>query len=80
MASSVDPGSGPCAVPFGLLIPGVFVRRENRFRVQVDMGQGLIAAHLPNSGRLGELLVPGGGSGSPRPTQPLELGGEPATT
>jgi sugar fermentation stimulation protein A len=59
MASSVDPGSGPCAVPFGLLIPGVFVRRENRFRVQVDMGQGLIAAHLPNSGRLGELLVPG---------------------
>ncbi len=35
------------------------VRRENRFRVLVDTGHGAEAAHLPNSGRLEELLVPG---------------------
>jgi sugar fermentation stimulation protein A len=44
---------------FDNLIPGSFVRRDNRFRVQVKIGGNLVAAHLPNSGRLGELLVPG---------------------
>jgi sugar fermentation stimulation protein A len=37
----------------------VFVRRDNRFRVQVQVGGRTEPAHLPNSGRLGELLVPG---------------------
>jgi sugar fermentation stimulation protein A len=44
---------------FGPLIEGRFVRRDNRFRVQVQLEQQIVAAHLPNSGRLGELLVAG---------------------
>lgn len=40
-------------------VAGRFVRRENRFRVAVEVGGREVAAHLPNSGRLGELLVPG---------------------
>jgi sugar fermentation stimulation protein A len=41
------------------LVSGRFVRRDNRFRVTVKVGSEQIAAHLPNSGRLTELLVPG---------------------
>jgi sugar fermentation stimulation protein A len=41
------------------LQPARFVRRDNRFRVTVAMGGQHVAAHLPNSGRLGELLTPG---------------------
>lgn len=41
------------------LIPATFVKRDNRFRVTVRMEGHLVWAHLPNSGRLGELLVPG---------------------
>lgn len=59
MQSVKDPDSAVCAVPFGGLMPGSFVRRENRFRVQVQIEGALAAAHLPNSGRLQELLVPG---------------------
>lgn len=40
-------------------VEGRFVRRENRFRVAVEVAGRVEAAHLPNSGRLGELLVPG---------------------
>ncbi|MGD1992612.1 MAG: DNA/RNA nuclease SfsA [Anaerolineae bacterium] len=40
-------------------VAGRFVRRDNRFRVAVKVGGREVAAHLPNSGRLGELLVPG---------------------
>jgi len=36
-----------------------FLRRENRFRVAVELEGREVAAHLPNSGRLGELLTPG---------------------
>ena len=43
----------------GPLIPARFVRRDNRFRVTVEVGETLATAHLPNSGRLGELLTPG---------------------
>lgn len=46
-------------VGFGSLISAVFQRRDNRFRVQVQVAGHKKAAHLPNSGRLGELLVPG---------------------
>jgi len=35
------------------------VRRENRFRVAVEVAGEVVSAHLPNSGRLGELLIPG---------------------
>ena len=41
------------------LIAGRFVRRDNRFRVTVQLDCGHVAAHLPNSGRLTELLTPG---------------------
>ncbi len=43
----------------GQLVEGRFLSRDNRFRVTVEVdGQG-VWAHLANSGRLGELLVPG---------------------
>jgi sugar fermentation stimulation protein A len=35
------------------------VRRDNRFRVTVKVDGRPVAAHLPNSGRLTELLTPG---------------------
>jgi sugar fermentation stimulation protein A len=36
-----------------------FVRRENRFLVVAEANGQPVLAHLPNSGRLGELLTPG---------------------
>jgi sugar fermentation stimulation protein A len=41
------------------LVEGWFVARDNRFRVTVDVGGQEVWAHLPNSGRLAELLAPG---------------------
>ena len=41
------------------LLPARFVRRDNRFRAQVERDGHLLAAHMPNSGRLGELFTPG---------------------
>ncbi len=35
------------------------MRRDNRFRVTVEIDGDSVAAHLPNSGRLTELLIPG---------------------
>ena len=43
----------------GDLVEGRFVARDNRFRVTAEAGGREVWAHLPNSGRLGELLVPG---------------------
>ena len=43
----------------GHLVKGRFVRRDNRFRVTVEVEGRRVGAHLPNSGRLGELLLPG---------------------
>jgi sugar fermentation stimulation protein A len=43
----------------GKLVKGRFVARDNRFRVTVEVSGQEVWAHLPNSGRLGELLVPG---------------------
>ncbi|EEG77830.1 sugar fermentation stimulation protein [Dethiobacter alkaliphilus AHT 1] len=40
-------------------VPGVFVRRLNRFVAEVEYGGQLWQAHIATSGRLGELLVPG---------------------
>lgn len=39
------------------LVPGRFVRRLNRFRVTVIIEGTMVDAHLPNSGRLTELLT-----------------------
>jgi sugar fermentation stimulation protein A len=41
------------------LVEGRFLARDNRFRVTVEMSGDAVGAHLPNSGRLAELLVPG---------------------
>ena len=41
------------------LTPGVFRRRVNRFRVEVTVDGQVTSAHLPNSGRLHEVLHPG---------------------
>ncbi len=41
------------------LQPARFVRRENRFRAVVECDGRRLAAHVPNSGRLGELFTPG---------------------
>jgi sugar fermentation stimulation protein A len=40
------------------LKPALFLRRENRFRSQVLLYRQAVPAHVPNSGRLMELLVP----------------------
>jgi sugar fermentation stimulation protein A len=42
----------------GNLVEGHFLARDNRFRVTVTVAGRQVWAHLPNSGRLGELLVP----------------------
>jgi sugar fermentation stimulation protein A len=42
----------------GELVAGHFLVRENRFRVTVEVDGQPVGAHLPNSGRLGELLLP----------------------
>jgi len=44
---------------FPTLLPARFLRRENRFRATIEIDGRPAAAHVPNSGRLGELLVPG---------------------
>jgi sugar fermentation stimulation protein A len=46
-------------VKFNPLVSGIFVHRDNRFRVRVRVAGHVEPVHLPNSGRLGELLVPG---------------------
>lgn len=41
------------------LVPGLLVRRDNRFRATVVVDGLERSAHVPNSGRLGELFTPG---------------------
>ena len=41
------------------LLEASFVMRENRFRARVSLAGEEVPAHLPNSGRLSELLLPG---------------------
>ncbi len=43
----------------GELADAFFVRRLNRFAVEVELNGRVVPAHLPNSGRMRELLVPG---------------------
>jgi sugar fermentation stimulation protein A len=43
----------------GPLVPGRFVRRPNRFLTIVELDGVEVEAHLPDPGRLQELLVPG---------------------
>ncbi len=41
------------------LIPGDFIRRDNRFRATVRVDGREVWAHVPNSGRLHDLFIPG---------------------
>lgn len=41
------------------LLAARFIHRENRFRALVELDGHLLPAHVPNSGRLGELFTPG---------------------
>ena len=44
---------------FPPLVEGRFIKRLNRFAALVDVDRKEYLAHVPNSGRMGELLVPG---------------------
>ncbi len=46
-------------IEFPTLVSGRFLRRENRFRATVSVGEARVAVHVPNSGRLADLLQPG---------------------
>ncbi len=41
------------------LVPGRLVARQNRFSAAVEVDKSIVMAHVANSGRLRELLVPG---------------------
>ena len=41
------------------LVDGIFIRRLNRFAALVDVGGQEVMVHVANSGRMGEMLVPG---------------------
>ena len=43
----------------GPLIPGVFIERPNRFITLVKIDRKIVRSHLPDPGRLKELLIPG---------------------
>ena len=45
--------------PLGELLEAVFVQRDNRFRAEVELNGERVKVHVPNSGRMKELLVPG---------------------
>lgn len=44
---------------FGSLEPAIFVKRDNRFRVEIEIEGVRYKAHVANSGRMAELLVAG---------------------
>lgn len=44
---------------YGELVEGTFIKRLSRFSGLVELKRGAVVAHIPNSGRLKELLVPG---------------------
>lgn len=46
-------------VTYGNMHRGVFLKRPNRFLALVDLAGRVERCHVPNTGRLGELLVPG---------------------
>lgn len=44
---------------FPEIIPSRYIRRLNRFVIECDLDGQVVKAHLPNPGRLWELLIPG---------------------
>ena len=43
----------------GPLVSGTFIERPNRFITLVKIDRKIVRSHLPDPGRLKELLVPG---------------------
>ena len=43
----------------GPLIPGIFIERPNRFITKVSINGKIVKSHLPDPGRLKELLFKG---------------------
>ncbi len=43
---------------FGSLEPAIFIQRDNRFRAEIEIEGQRFKAHVANSGRMAELLVP----------------------
>ena len=43
----------------GPLVLGTFIERPNRFITLVKVNQKIVRSHLPDPGRLKELLIPG---------------------
>ena len=41
------------------MVPGIFLRRPNRFIAHVEIGGEEVVCHVKNTGRCKELLVPG---------------------
>lgn len=41
------------------MITGTFLSRTNRFIAEVELGEKVVIAHVPNTGRCKELLIPG---------------------
>lgn len=46
-------------IKFPLLTEGTLIKRHNRFLAEVKIQDNKVLAHIPNSGRMQELLVPG---------------------
>ena len=46
-------------VPYGTTVSGLFRRRVNRFVAEVEVSGELAAAHVPSSGRMSDILLPG---------------------
>jgi sugar fermentation stimulation protein A len=47
------------SIPFGDLCPGTLISRPNRFLAVVDLNNKIVEAHVPDPGRLEELLFAG---------------------
>jgi sugar fermentation stimulation protein A len=49
-----------CGLPLPQeLIKGTFIERQNRFTALIDLAGREVTAHVPSTGRMRELLVPG---------------------
>lgn len=46
-------------IKFPVLIEGILIKRLNRFLAEIKVHDKIALAHVPNSGRMQELLVPG---------------------
>lgn len=57
------------------LHPATLLRRVNRFVAEVEASDGVHLAHVPNSGRLAELLFPGNRVYVSRAGAPLRVTG-----